>query len=339
MLYTQEILDQIMLKNAPQIPGLVFRRYRGESDFEAMAWIINQANSADGDEHLATVEDIANNYAHLERSNTDKDMIFVEVEGQAVGYGRCMWDTELNGDHLYSFFINLHPDWRGDGIPLAMIKYLQRRIRQIAAHHPPEAPKYFQTWGVHGLEWHADLMEQLRLKPARFGFMMIRPCSQPVEVNPLPEGVEVRPVQPDEYRKVFDAQAEAFRDHWGYIPPTEKDYQRWLGFSSFDPSLWKVAWEGDQVVGMVLNFVDPEENETFDRKRGYTENISVRRPWRRQGVARSLLTQSIQMFQEMGMEETCLGVDTENPNGALKLYQSVGYTEFRRHVTYRAKIG
>ena len=89
---------------------------------------------------------------------------------------------------------------------------------------------------------------------------------------------------------------------------------------------------------MVRNFVNPKENETFDRLRGYTEFISVRRPWRRQGVARALLTQSIQMFTEMGMQETALGVDTENPNGALNLYQSVGYEETRRFYTYRKPL-
>jgi ribosomal protein S18 acetylase RimI-like enzyme len=168
--------------------------------------------------------------------------------------------------------------------------------------------------------------------------MMLRPCSEPVDVNPLPEGLEVRPVAPEDYRKLFDANSEAFRDHWGYVPPTEEDYQNFLSFPNFNPDLWKVAWAGDEIVGMVLNFVDENENEAHNRKRGYTEDICVRRPWRRQGVARSLLTQSIQMFQQMGMEETCLGVDTQNPNGALQLYESVGYKEHRRGVTYRAPL-
>jgi ribosomal protein S18 acetylase RimI-like enzyme len=330
--------DQIILKNTPNIPGLIFRKFRGEPDFEAMAAISNAANQADGDDELTTVEDIRNTYAHLQRSDPDTDMIFAEFEGQAVGYGRCMWGTELNGDYLYSFFVNQHPDWRGDDIPLAMIEFLQERLIEIAAQHPPEAPKYFQTWGAQDAQWHVELMDQLGLNPVRYGIMMTRPCKEPVEVNPLPAGIEVRPVGPEDYRKVFDADAEAFRDHWGYVPPTETDYQRWLNSSVFDPSIWKVAWEGDQIVCMVLNFIDHKENQEFDRKRGYTENICVLRPWRRQGVARSLLSQSIQMFQEMGMEETALGVDTNNPNGALGLYTSVGYQELKRFVTYRAQI-
>jgi ribosomal protein S18 acetylase RimI-like enzyme len=249
-----------------------------------------------------------------------------------------MWATELNGDYLYSFFVHLHPDWRGDGIPLAMMEFFQERLIEIAAKHPAEAPKYFQAWGLADAAWHKELMDELGLDPVRYGISMTRPCSKPIEVTPLSEGIEVRLVEPEDYRKVFDADSEAFRDHWGYVPTTEKDYQRWLNQTTFDPSIWKVAWEGNQVVGMVLNFIDEKENKEFNRKRGYTEGISVRRPWRRQGVARALLTQSIKMFQDMGMEETALGVDTNNPNGAMKLYESVGYKETKRVVTYRAQI-
>jgi mycothiol synthase len=139
-------------------------------------------------------------------------------------------------------------------------------------------------------------------------------------------------------RKIFDASAEAFRDHWGYVEPTETDYLRWLEDPNRDPSIWKVAWAGDEVVGMVGNFIDKDSNETFNRKRGYTEDISVRRQWRRQGVARALLTRSIQMFIDMGMVETYLGVDTENPNGALQLYTSVGYQQERVGITYRKEL-
>ena len=81
---------------------------------------------------------------------------------------------------------------------------------------------------------------------------------------------------------------------------------------------------------MVLNRVDEAQNEQYERRRGYTQDIFVRRPWRRRGLARSLLVQSIRMFREMGMAETALGVDTQNPSGALRLYESTGYREVQR---------
>jgi ribosomal protein S18 acetylase RimI-like enzyme len=99
-----------------------------------------------------------------------------------------------------------------------------------------------------------------------------------------------------------------------------------------------VAWDGEQVAGMVLNRLDETQNERYRRRRGHTNDIFVRRPWRRRGLARSLLVQSIEMFREMGMEETALGVDTQNPSGALNLYESVGYRMTRQHTFFNKRM-
>jgi ribosomal protein S18 acetylase RimI-like enzyme len=105
-----------------------------------------------------------------------------------------------------------------------------------------------------------------------------------------------------------------------------------------DPDLWEVAWDGDQVAGMVLNFLNRKENEEYNRLRGWTENISVRKPWRRRGLARALLTRSLQRFKDMRMDHAALGVDTQNLTGALDLYKSVGFVVEKRHTTYRKKL-
>lgn len=89
---------------------------------------------------------------------------------------------------------------------------------------------------------------------------------------------------------------------------------------------------------MVLNFLDEAENEEYQRKRGYTEGISVRRPWRRRGLARALLTRSLKMFQDMGMTEAALGVDTQNLSGALRLYESVGFQPVKKLTIYRKQF-
>ena len=218
------------------------------------------------------------------------------------------------------------------------MEYFIHRLMEISAEHPEDAPKYFQTWSSATKKDWNQLLEAMGYSPVRYIIGMVRSCSQPVSVSPLPDGIEVRPVREDHMRKIFDAENEAFRDHWGSVDPTETDFQRWLVEPLHKPELWKVAWDGDQVVGMVRNYINHKENEAFNRKRGYTEEISVRRPWRRKGVARALLTQSIQMFIDMGMDDTSLGVDTENPNGAHNLYYDVGYQEIRRFMTYRKPL-
>jgi ribosomal protein S18 acetylase RimI-like enzyme len=61
----------------------------------------------------------------------------------------------------------------------------------------------------------------------------------------------------------------------------------------------------------------------------------VRRPWRRRGLARSLLVQSLHAIKERGMTEAALGVDTQNPTGALRLYESVGFRPVKRFTAYQ----
>jgi ribosomal protein S18 acetylase RimI-like enzyme len=322
----------------PNIDGLAFRGFQGDHDYPIMLEIFQAMQEADKIEQSFSLEELTNSYNNIQRCNLYTDMIFAEVGDEPVGYGRCFWNPEVNGDYVYILFVNLKPEWRGSGIGLAMVKHLQARIREIARRHPVEVDKYIQMAASNHQPWQAQLTIDQGLTPVRYSILMTRPCSLPIKPTPLPRGLELRPPRTDQLRQVWDACHDAFRDHFGAVEPTEAEFQNWLMDPEFQPHLWKIAWDGDHPVGNVLNYVLHAENEAYQRKRGYTEGISVIRPWRRQGVARSLLTHSIRMFQEMGMDETCLGVDTENPNGALELYQSVGYREIQRYVTYRKDL-
>ncbi len=106
----------------------------------------------------------------------------------------------------------------------------------------------------------------------------------------------------------------------------------------YDPSLLRVAWQGDQVAGMVLSFIDKDQNEMYGRKRGYTENICVRRPWRRQGLAKALIASSLFALKERGMIEAGLGVDAENISGALNLYELMGFRVVKKNIIYRKPL-
>jgi ribosomal protein S18 acetylase RimI-like enzyme len=329
---------ELNLENASEIPGLTLRGYRSEEDLPGMLETWKAAMKSDGLDAAETLEEMIYNYNHLERCDVYKDLVIAEFEGEIIAYGRTWWDAEPKGDHLYGFFVNLRPEWRGKGVGTQMAERLISRAREIAEEHPADAPKFLQSWSEDRQVWQNGLLEKLGLAPVRFIFEMTRSCSKPVEVLPLPEGIELRPITPDLMRAVFDAETEAFRDHWGFVEPTEKSYQAWLNWPLQAPELWKVAFDGDQVVGMVRNFINHKHNQEANRKRGYTENISVRRPWRRQGIARALLSQSIQMFIEMGMEETFLGVDTENPSGAMALYTDVGYEKTHAIGVYRRPL-
>lgn len=331
-------LETLNIETTLDIPGLTFRHFRGDEDYPIMLDTFKASMNADALKAGDTLEDYINDYQHRPNFDHDKDILLVDVNGENVANGNCWWNQELSGAYRYSFWVNLRPEWRGQGIETHLTAYLMDRLAEIACQHPADAEKFYQIYTADTRKWQTTQLESLGFDAVRYIFRMSRSCKLPVKVLPLPEGIVVRQPTPEEYHKVWDADQEAFRDHWGMAEPTEERYQAWIKSSYFQPELWKVAWDGDEIAGMVLNFVDHAENKTYGRWHGYTEDISVRRPWRRRGIARALLTQSVKMFQEMGMEETALSVDAENLSGALKLYTDVGYQEYRRWMVYRKQM-
>ena len=335
---------RIELPYAPDVRDLIFRGFQGEADYQNILDLINASKRPDQIERTETLDDVVRNYEHLNNCDPYQDMLFAEVEGQTIAYGRVEWSIDEESKWLGIHIAFSHPDWRRKGIGTAMLRYLEDHLRQISQELLDEGvitedtPRYFDTFISDTEGGKEALLKKARYKSVRFGYSMVRTLSEPVDLTPMPEGLEIRTVQLDQFRQVWEADQEAFRDHWGYVEGTEKEYQLWLKDPLNDPDLWKIAWEGDQVAGMVLNFLNEKENEEYHRLRGWTEDISVRKPWRRRGLARALLTRSLQMFKVMGMDHAALGVDTQNLTGALDLYKGVGFIVEKRQTAYRKKL-
>ena len=326
--------------NRPYAPNITYRGFRGEVDYPAMAAVIAGSKEADGLEWTNSAEDIARNYRHLINSDPENDMLFVEAGGEVIGYGRVWWQEEVTGKRVYMHFAHLLPEWRGQGIRRTMVQHNEARLREIAAGQPPGGPEVYCAFTSESeTHWEA-LLQELGYEGVRYGYSMVRPDLKDLPDLPLPPGLEVRPVQPDQVDLIWAAAQEAFRDHWGYSEDewSLEHLRSWQESPTYDPSLWQIAWAGEEVAGMVQNFIDRAENEEYDRQRGYTEGICVRRPWRRQGLAKALIARSFRVLKDLGMTEAALGVDAQNPNGALQLYRSMGFQVVKRHTTYQKPL-
>lgn len=338
-MFKEVVSDHVILPDAPPIPGLNFRRFQGESDFPKMIAVIAGSKDADQIERVDTVELVKNNYANLVNSDPYRDVLIAEVDGQVVAYHRVSWRAELGGDRIYHHFGFLLPAWRRKGIGTAMLRAAERRLREIAAGHPENGVRFFESFANDTETGAIALLESEGYAAIRHAFTMVRPNLENIPELPLPPGLEVRPVQPEHYQAIYDANVEAFQDHWGSMEDPDETLEQWLGSPDFDPSLWRVAWADDQVAGMVLSFINADENREYNRMRGWTENICVRRPWRRQGLAKALIARSLQAVKERGMTEAALGVDAQNLSGALQLYESMGYQQVKRMTIYRRAMG
>lgn len=336
---TEPKKDYIDLAYAPQIAGLRFRKFRGESDYQGMTDVINTAKKADNIERTVSRDDMARNYAHLTNCDPKKDLLLAEIDGKIIGYSRVWWSEREKGLFTYNHFMMLVPAWRAKGIAETFLKHNEDRLREIAKAHPHSREQSFEAWSSDTeLSW-TTILENSGYQIVRYGYEMVRPNLNNIPTLDLPNGLEIRPVKPEQHQQIWDAAREAFRDHWGYSEAEwANGLDEWKDDPTFMPQLWQVAWDGDQVAGMILNFINEKENQEYNRKRGYTETISVRRPWRRQGLARALLARSLQVVKDQGMDDAALGVDAQNPNGALQLYESLGFRMVKQDATYRKSL-
>lgn len=330
--------NTLTVTGAPAIPRLTFRGFRGQADYPAMVQVIEESKQVDQIERTESVKDIARNYEHLVNCDPYRDMLFAEMHGQVIGYSRVWWNQELDGTRTYQHFVFLTPEWRGQGVRRAMLRYNERRLREIAGDHPADGPRFFESWVADTeAEWEALLVAE-GYQAVRYALRMVRPNLEDIPDLPLPEGLQVRPVPPEHYRTVWKAAEEAFRDAWGASEWRDEYYEDWISSPTFMPGLWQVAWDGEQVAGMVLNQINEAENDEYNRKRGYTQVICVRRPWRKRGLARALIARSFRVLKEQGITEAALGLDAQNLHGALRLYESMGFRVVKRFTTFRKEV-
>ncbi len=318
----------------PQLTDVTFRPFRDESDYAHFARIITAFAAGEGNDRVETAEKIAAGYAHLERCDPKTDLLVAEIDGRPVGYSRAWWDQEADGPRIYTQVCFVDPAFGGRGIGSALFAWNEDRLREIAAEH--DVPdKQFQLFINDRNTAATALVRDAGFEPITYAAEMVRPSVDDLPDHRLPEGVEIRTVSEDQVRTIWEADVEAFRDHWGYVEPTESAYEQVLAYPYHDPTLWKVAWDDQGVAGQVRSFIDVAQNAEIGRQRGWTENISTARRWRRRGVAKALIVESIRELASRGVTEVALGVHTENPNGAFDLYAGLGYEVVASWTTYR----
>ena len=317
-----------------RIDDLSFRRLRDAADYGAIAELIMACHLADGIQYVPSAQSLQNEWEHLADFDARRDLLLAEADGRLVGYGEPMRQVR-DGIAVYFTFGAVHPEHRRRGLGRTILRANEARLREMAARFDDAGGRTFATWVADKASGARELLTSEGYAPARFGTTMRLGDLRAAEELPLPDGLEIRLVTGEHHRQIFEADNEAFRDHWGHRDATEDDFVKTYAEPELDTNLWRVAWDGDQVAGSVLAYIWKAENEKLGVKRGWLEHISIRQPWRRRGLARALISSALVGLRDAGMEEAMLGVDTENLTGALGLYESVGFVAEDRSTHYR----
>lgn len=325
--------------DAPEIPGLTLRAHDGGTAVAAlMASLANAVNAAEGVDELVTVEELENWLTHPTAAfDPAADIVLAEVDGALAGYAWVDWVDTTDGLREFRLGGYVHPDWQGRGIGRRLLAWQEDHASGAPAAGATERPRIFGTWAPDERAAKRRLFERAGYEPARYFFAMRRSLLQDVTVPPMPAGLEIRPIGSDRasQRQLWDADREAFADHWGGFDASDAAFERMLTSPEHSPDLWVVAWDRDEIAGAVTIAIFTAENEAYGRQEGWLATVFVRRRWRRRGLGSAIVARALLRLREAGMTEAMLGVDSDNPSGALGLYQRAAFAIHRRSAAYR----
>jgi mycothiol synthase len=226
----------------------------------------------------------------------------------------------------------VHPAHRGRGLGSWMMDEVEAAAEAHAAQAPPGDPVTL-SWGVIAPDVAGhELLQRRGYAPIRYFWRMAIGLDEPVPEVRAPEGIRIRTFERDrDDRGLYEAFEESFQDHWGHVTrPYEEWHAHRIEAKGFDPSLWLVAEDGDEVVGGLSGWITAGE--------GLVGTLGVRRAWRGRGIAYALLMRSFGVFADRGLSTVSLFVDGQNPTGATRLYEKAGMRVIRQYDTLRRRI-
>jgi mycothiol synthase len=319
--------------------GLVVRSFGGDEDLPEIVRVLNAENDADGVIEHETLDAIrawvSNPSEHFDAA---RDVVVASLDGRVVGVAGQDWVDTRDGElREFRLWGAVDPAYRRRGIGTALLADSERRALGSDAARASSRPISLGAWGAAGRPG-AHLLERHGYEVVRWFFDMVRPSLDEIAEVELPAGFALRPVAAEQYPQLWRANREAFRDHWGGSDESEAAMHRFFDDPSNDPSLWVIAWDGDEIAGGIINAVHAEENEALGLRRGWLSSVFTRRPWRRRGLARALIARSLVLLRDRGMTTAALGVDADNPSGALGLYESAGFAVEERFTAMRKRV-
>jgi mycothiol synthase len=300
------------------------------ADLNAVAQLIYDVCEADGDTTVATTpEELKVNW-QSPGFNVKADTWVVETkEGRVVGY------EEFYNAHAHASLYTdgfVHPDVKGNGIGTTLLRVIEERARREMALAEPDLRVSLQSSFDSHDEVGRSIHEAQGYDLIRYFWRMEINLQEPPPAPVWPDGVELHPFNIDrDARAVWEATEEAFRDHWGSHPISFEEWKHHkFGLDDFDPSLWVVAWDGDQIAGFSQN--------RYRMGIGWIGTLGVLRPWRKHGLGLALLLHSFGEFYQRGMKTIGLGVDASSPTGATRLYLKAGMHVASEFVTYEKEL-
>lgn len=311
------------------------------ADAELIHRVSAAAGRIDHPNDLYSLEQVRLSLSGERFTLTTDTVLGLSDAGEPIAYGEArLGDTDTDTIEV-SLEGLVHPAWRGRGIGTRLLAWQEARARQILANSGVDLPALISLGTREENAPNRSLYATAGFFPVRWWMELWRSLADPVAARPLPEGVQLRAYTAELSEATRLAVNDAFRDHWGSRPTSQKDWEEEHALEDFAPHLSRLAVVGDgsaanpiRVIAAVLSEVDEAEWELNGGPFGYISTIAVIRERRGEGISSALILETLAALREAGLERAALDVDAANPSGALGMYTKLGFTLQDRWVTY-----
>ena len=265
------------------------------------------------------------------------DSRLAEVGGTVTAWGR-IWHQPSGEREERAYLIGaVDPDHRGAGIGSALLTWQIERATEVLRGATSVLPRFIRARGFDFERSALRLFARHGMNPVRYGDEMVRDLQSLPAVPSIP-GIEIIPWDPARSEEARVAQNDAFADHWGSTPRDQATWEHVVASFGTRLDLSFFAVEGARIVGVCRNGNFPDDEAVTGRRDGWIVQVSVVRSHRKRGIASALIATSLAAFKAAGMTHSALGVDSENPTGAYRLYERLGYQQTHRIVTYQMQV-
>lgn len=179
-----------------------------------------------------------------------------------------------------------------------------------------------------------SVVEARAFTPFRASLELQAPLDDATPEPVWPDGVRVRSARSGEEREVHALGEEAFADANDFRPTPFEEWTAWWDDERKRLDLWFAAEADGSLAGVALCELERAGSPGL----GWLETLAVRRSWRRRGLGRALLFHSFRELRRLGRTAVGLSVDSENPTGAVRLYESVGMRPVSRRALYEKQL-
>jgi mycothiol synthase len=259
-------------------------------------------------------------------------------DGKLVGYME-VWDTSAVPVSPWVWG-RIHPDFEGLGLGTFLLEWAESRARQVFGRVQPEARVAMRCGHLSTHAPSQELLAGYGMIPTRSFWTMVIDLDGEPETAVFPPNIRITTLAEwGDLTAVLLASDDAFKDHWGYVEQPQEEmlshWQKWLATDpGYDPALWYLALDGDEVAGVSLCRLKAHE----DPNMGWVDTLGVRRPWRRRGIADALLRHSFRELYRLGQRAVGLGVDADSLTGATRLYEQAGMYVKRQFINYEKEL-